>query len=217
MIKLPRHNSTLAACHWLSFSIHIQSNNAETNDKGYILRYIFYKRENSYYKVWNIYNICKTQQRIQVDIGPHIEFKAILGLFCKISPECLLANKGLVILRLCLPGGYFAVPVHNCTGLSCQLTPCSIWGITGRELGSKPVDISLITGARGFSPGLFIPRGGWTRPRVPCRSSELEGNVWQADRLCSCWAHPLGGWKGWNIDFSSRGRRQEIIRFLDEP
>lgn len=43
------------------------------------------------------------------------------ALYC-ICTACLVANKGPVKLCLCLPRGCFAVPVHNCTGLPCQLS-----------------------------------------------------------------------------------------------
>lgn len=46
-------------------------------------------------------------------------FLSILHCICA---SRLVANKGPVKLCLCLPGGCFAVPVHNCTGLPCQLS-----------------------------------------------------------------------------------------------
>lgn len=63
---------------------------------------------------------------MQIEKGLSQRFTETLSLFLPNAfTLCLVTNKGPVKLCLSLPGGRrccFAVPVHNCTGLPCQLS-----------------------------------------------------------------------------------------------
>lgn len=77
--------------------------------------------ENSHFEyIYSIFEHCKPlAQFINDSVCTLVLFLNILYCICT---ACLVANKGPVKLGLCLPGGCFAVPLHNCTGLPCQLS-----------------------------------------------------------------------------------------------